>query len=473
MRVTEPRFKPARRRAVGIIRVSEVAGRGGDAFRSPADQRAIMERHCDSRTWSLVATFEELDVSGFSLKELHQRKRGLAPAVAMIERGEADILLLPWLDRIARELTLFRTVRKRVVAAGGSIEAVDFGDVSGGSAAQRFSAETLIRVAEFFAELTAEKTHGAQEGAIAAGIPTFSHIPFGYRKHPETRRLVVHEQEAAAVRRAYDMREEGSTLEEIRDYLRSQDCRYGIRGVQKLLSTRIYLGELHFGKLSNLHAHEAIIKDPAKWRAVQGMRVARGNGERKLSERLLARLGILRCAKCKNALVVGGQVRMRGRGPDKQPVHYVDYRCSSMRECTDRVAVSAQVVEQLVVAYVKQADAEGHASIDERTDAAEKTFREAEQALSLFTEMFTGIGDMQATQKKLAELKANREQAYERWQVLRAARGTAGVRAADWDSLTFSDQRTLIRSTIREIEVRRGRAGAYVEERISIKPFEQ
>lgn len=469
-----PLFTPSRRRAVGIIRVSEVAGREGEAFRSPADQRGILERHCDSRSWSLVATFEEIDVSGYSLKELHQRKRGLAPAVAMIERGEADILLLPWLDRIARELTLFRTVRKRIVAAGGSIEAIDFGDVSGGTAAQRFSAETLIRVAEFFAELTAEKTHGAQESAIAAGIPTFNNIPFGYRKHPETRRLVVQEKEAVAVRRAYDMREEGYTLEAIRDYLRTQGCRYGIRGVQNLLRSRIYLGELHFGKLSNLHAHEPIIKDPAKWRTVQGMRVSgspRGGEEYKPVERLLARLGIVRCASCHCALVVGGQVKYRGRGPDKKPVQYVDYRCSSMGDCTSRVAISAQVLEQLVVAYVKQADAEGHASIDERTDAAEQAYRQSEAKLEQFVSLFDGVGDLQATQAKLAELKAAREQTYERWQTLRAARGTEGVRAADWNTLSFGARRTLIRSTIREIEVRRGQTGAFVEDRVSIKPF--
>ena len=430
----------------------------------------ILERHCDSHNYMLVATFEEIDVSGYTLQELHQRKRGLAPAVAMIERGEADVLLLPWLDRIARNLTLFRNVRKRIQSAGGSIEAIDFGVVTGGTAAQRFSAETLIHVAEFFAELTAEKTEGAQKSAIDAGIPTFNNIPYGYRKDPVTRRLVVDEDEARVVKKAFAMREAGAMLETIRDYMRSQGAPHSIRRVQGMLRSRIYLGELHFGEMSNVHSHQLII-DPGTWRTVQGMRVSRA--AHTPSERLLARLGIVRCKYCKRALVVGGQVKYRGRGAEKKAVRYVDYRCSSMGDCTERVAISADFLEEAVAVYVKQADAEGHASIDEQIEVAEQEYQQVETTLNTFVKMFTGLGDLTATQEKLAELKANREEAYERWQTLRTARGTAGVRASDWDVLTFAERRALIRSTIRRIDISRGIRGTYAEDRIRIEPFRQ
>ena len=44
------------KRAIGIIRVSEVAGRGGDRFHSPATQREIIERDCERLGLQLTQT---------------------------------------------------------------------------------------------------------------------------------------------------------------------------------------------------------------------------------------------------------------------------------------------------------------------------------------------------------------------------------------------------------------------------------
>jgi len=465
-----PRFTPVRRRAVGIIRVSEVDGRSGESFRSPGDQQSILDRHCLARNYNLVATFEELDVSGYSIQQIDKRKRGLAPALAMIERGEADVLLLPWLDRIARNLQLYKTAVKRVKAAGGTIEAVDFGEVTGGSAAQRFSAETLIHVAEFFAELTGEKTHEAQEKAIAEGIPTFDHIPYGYRKDPMTRRLVVEPDEAEVVRQVFHMREADATLEAIRDFLRgSKGCRpIGIRGVQNMLKSRMYLGELHFGKLSNMHSHEAIV-DPGLFRTVQGKRVSR-NQKRSSSELLLARLGVARCAECGGALVVGSQWQTRAGGLRRR---YDDYRCSNMGDCKQRVHISAPVLDEAVIRYLKRLEAEGHATVDEELEAAEQAYLQAEEELSNMISLLNGLGDLAAARTKLDGLKARREEAFEHWQSLRALRGSTGIRSSDWDNLTINAQRALIRSRIRTVLVSRSTTTAHTPDRIKIEPFTQ
>ena len=460
------RFTPARLRAVGILRVSEVGGRGGETFRSPRDQRDIIERHCDLRKYKLVAVFEELDVSGYSLSLA--KRPGLGPAVAMIERGEADVLIVPYLDRLARNVSVFRKTIKRIEAAGGLVEAVDFGDVSGGTAVQKFSVETLVRMAELFAEMTAEKTQRAKEDAIAAGIPTFDHIPFGYRKDPETRRLRIEPDEAVIVRQAFSLREGGATLEEIRDFLRANGGKQGIRGVQHLLQQRMYLGELRFGNLINLHSHEAIV-DPGLFRVVQGMRVARGSRATPTNH-LLARLGIVRCASCERALVVGGQVKY---GKDRERRQYKDYRCSNMGDCDSRVVISAQFLDRLVVSYVRQADAEGHASVDEQLEQAEAEYRQSEDALSNVVSMLEGLGDLQAARDRIASLKAQREAAFEHWQSLRSLRGTAGVRASDWEMLDFAEQRALIRATIKRIVVSRGTPGVRAESRVRIEPFAQ
>ena len=62
------------------------------------------------------------------------------------------------------------------------------------------------------------------------------------------------------------------------------------------MRSRMYLGEIHFGELHNTHAHEAIIKDRRLFERVQRRTVSRGRHAK--SERLLARLGVLRCGTC-------------------------------------------------------------------------------------------------------------------------------------------------------------------------------
>jgi site-specific DNA recombinase len=69
-----------------------------------------------------------------------------------------------------------------------------------------------------------------------------------------------------------------------------------------MLASRVYLGEIHFGTLVNLRAHPAIV-DADLWRRVQRAKVSRGR--RAKSDRLLARLGVLRCGTCGARMVVG------------------------------------------------------------------------------------------------------------------------------------------------------------------------
>src|SRR5579871_1407794 len=60
------------KRAVGIIRVSEVGDREGEKFVSPGDQRRAIERVAETESLRLVDVFEELDVSAYR-RSLEQR----------------------------------------------------------------------------------------------------------------------------------------------------------------------------------------------------------------------------------------------------------------------------------------------------------------------------------------------------------------------------------------------------------------
>ena len=93
------------------------------------------------------------------------------------------------------------------------------------------------------------------------------------------------------VQRAFQMRADGAPITQIRAMLKSHGVERSPRGVQVMLASRVYLGEVHFGDLSNLHAHEPII-DRELWERVQRRKIPRGR--KTPSNFLLARLGVLR-----------------------------------------------------------------------------------------------------------------------------------------------------------------------------------
>jgi DNA invertase Pin-like site-specific DNA recombinase len=73
--------------------------REGETFVSVPDQRERIAAACKREGYTLLDTFEETDVSGGA--ELVLRPK-LARTIAMIEAGEADIILVAFFDRLVR-----------------------------------------------------------------------------------------------------------------------------------------------------------------------------------------------------------------------------------------------------------------------------------------------------------------------------------------------------------------------------------
>ena len=102
------------KRAVGIIRVSQTRGREGESFHSPETQRAAIEQACKSNGWRLLDVHEELDVSG--TRPLAKRP-GLSRAVAGIENGHADLIVVAYFDRLLRSMKVKVELVERLPAA--------------------------------------------------------------------------------------------------------------------------------------------------------------------------------------------------------------------------------------------------------------------------------------------------------------------------------------------------------------------
>lgn len=436
-----------KRRAIGIVRVSQTAGRNGERFVSPDEQRERIEAVCECDGLALLAVHDELDVSGG--KPLEQRP-GLSAAVTAIENGQADVVAAAYFDRLFRSLATQAEVVERVEAAGGQVLAVDVGQVTAASAGQWLSGTMMGAVSEYFRRSAKERSAEGQARAVARGATPWARVPVGYRRRDDGT-LAPDPKTVPIARRVFEMRADGKSIMQIRKMLREHGIERSPRGVQVILGSRVYLGEIRFGKLHNVKAHEPII-DRQLWRRVQRMTIPRGPKPK--SERLLARLGVLRCGSCGARLS-----SMKLPKQDDYPI----YRCPSTSDCPRHVTISAEIAERVVSDAVRQAlaDAEGKASVADSVRRAERELEHAQADLDAALRSFTaaGLTDEPAAVARLGELRQARDDAQaELYRMGPAAALTVTV-DADWDRLSVDERRALIRATVESAIVAPGERG--------------
>jgi site-specific DNA recombinase len=437
------------RRAIGIVRVSRVAGE--DPV-SPTEQRQRIEAACEREGFQLLDTLPELDVSGGAALEA---RPGLSRALAMVESGEAQVIVVAFFDRLVRSLAVQRELLERVEAAGGAILAVDVGEVRADTASRWLSSTMLGMVAEYHRRVTAERTIEGKRRAVSRGVAPFPNLPFYLRKNEKNENRIEHNPKVRLMREAVRMRLDGATIAAVRDYLRKHRVSLSYHGVQSLFGSRLLLGELRFGEMLNDDAFAPVI-DAETWQRLQ--RVAVSRGRRAKSERLLARLGVLRCGTCGARMVVGTS---QGQ--------YPLYRCPPVGDCPQRVTISAEAAERAVVDAVREllAGTEGRASVEGGIGEAADELARRQDALDKAIRTFAGLEDEQAARERLQELRAARDQSRERHDELLAASAPAiTVSAGDWDLLTLEERRALIRAVIERAVVAPGRGA----DRISIEP---
>src|SRR3989440_6104186 len=364
-------------RDVVVVRVSEQGDREDENFHSPKAQLAKAKLWSEDQGNRVVGAFEEIDVSG----ELPLAKRpGLLRAIELVEAGEADHIVVAYFDRLVRSLKVQLEVIERVEQAGGEIYAIDHGRLTNGTAATRMSNNMMGAAFQYYAEVTGEKVQAAQERVVARGVLPNSRIPPGYVRG-EDGVLVVERPKVRIVVQAFKRRDRGASLVEIQALLADNAIERSISGVASMLRSRMYLGEIHFGELHNPRSHEAIITDRALFERVQRRTVSRGRQAK--SERLLARLGVLRCGTCASRMVINSDSG--------------SYRCgdTSANRCRRRAAVKADRVEELVLdavrAYSATADAPRRAS-------RKRQIREADEAIK------RANADLDDTIRQLGEL---------------------------------------------------------------------
>jgi DNA invertase Pin-like site-specific DNA recombinase len=440
-------------RAIGLVRVSQ---RQGDASEhSPEVQVRGMAKHADDGGLLLDPRDiwdENIDGNGKVRKvsggwDLSDRPK-LAAAIEAIERGTHQVILAERFDRLFRNLDVQREAIRRVEAAGGRLETVKQGAISHATAEAELHANIDGVIAQYTKRTAKERSWAAVEVAIEEGKWS-GPVPPGYVKDDTGALMPATRVTVQIVRQAFERRAGGATFGEVRAFLSSNGIERTVSGVRRMLASRAYLGEIHFGgHTPNLNAHKAII-GRALFDRVQQMVVPAGRKAK--SERLLARLGVLRCETC------GGRMSASSGGSGTYPT----YRCAS-QDCGRPVTIGAEPVEREVIDAVIAAarDKRGRAVAAERARQAAEEAERAQASLEAAIRVLSDFGDEQAAHARLAELRAERDRTREQANRLAAfvEPSVTVDAAAVFAHGTLAERRALIRTRVESVLVAPGRS---------------
>ena len=159
-------------RAVVYTRVS--TGRQAESGLGLTDQLAQAKLAVEGRGWTVVRYAQDAGASGGSTKNRPQ----LAEALAMLDRGEADVLVAAKLDRLSRSVVDFAKIMERATRKGWSIVCLDLG-VDTSTPSGQLMANVMAAFAQHERHLIAERTKGShrvrrERGQRAGQVPILS-----------------------------------------------------------------------------------------------------------------------------------------------------------------------------------------------------------------------------------------------------------------------------------------------------------
>lgn len=150
-------------RVIGYVRVStdeqHASGAGLTA------QRSAIEAECARRGWDLVDVVgEDAGASSATLE-----RAGLQGALELLDRGQADVLVIAKLDRLSRSVSQGAQVMDRAKRRGWSLVALDFG-LDTTTPAGEMVANVILSTAQYERRLIGERTKAALAAKKAAGV---------------------------------------------------------------------------------------------------------------------------------------------------------------------------------------------------------------------------------------------------------------------------------------------------------------
>jgi site-specific DNA recombinase len=441
------------------IRVSKVAGRAGESFQSPQQQRERIESWAQAHGHILTWHDPELDVSGGTMS-----RPVFDQIMERIRAGQSDGLIVAKLDRFARTLVGALSTLEEFERHGAVLVSVaDNIDLS------TPMGKAFLRILLVFAELERDRIKESWEAAGANAIARGIHIAkfplTGYDKGPD-KRLIPNEV-APAIREAFLMRGAHRSLTQIARRLneiapRPNDGLWTNPMIERMIKNRAYMGIAYRGENVNLSAHEAIVT-AAEWQAAH-LAPVRSEARGKLPN-LLG--GVVRCAACRYLLTpkIAGS-SMGGEWPT--------YRCSTRHtagRCPKPASVNRRKLDDFVESAWREQMARETVSVQhdsEALHAATKALSEAQEEMAAFASDLTVrrvLGDGYHAALEARSKAVNQAQVE-----MQRALGPIpnGGTIESYDELPIEDRKRILGSSVDAVIVERGNSRIPIEERVTI-----
>lgn len=334
---------------------------GREHLISPELQGRRIRAFAEFRGWTVEMFPPELDVSGS-----RARRPVLEEVIERIERGELDGVIVAQIDRLSRmEMTTALSVIERIEDAGGQVVAVAE-NVDPTTPEGRMARNVFLSLAAMERERHASHLADAKERAVRLGIWPMPKVPPGYTKG-EDRRLHPNE-DAPKIRKAFQERAAGASWREVGAMI---DPDVGPSTIAKVLSNRVYLGEITVGDWHNPAAHEPLV-DRALFEAAQLSHPAK----RPSSDSGALLKGLVRCAGCQRTM-----------SPNEDA-----YRCLGRVPCDLRARVPIDHLDEIAERLLLSLAGKGRASAREADDSLADLER-AEAELQAFQRAARAAGD--------------------------------------------------------------------------------
>jgi DNA invertase Pin-like site-specific DNA recombinase len=451
----------------GYVRVSRVAGRTGDAFISPGEQKERVRAWAKSQGHSIAKWHEDLDQPGSKAD-----RPGLNAAMKRVEDGSTGGLVVARLDRFGRSVQDSANLLARIRAADGVLCTVAEGiDTSGYMG--KFLADLFAALGELELARIRENWSVARKSAVARGIHVSGKVPTGYLRN-EARVLEPDRRTAPTIHELFRRRAAEQSWTQLARFLEERDVItpwenevWTVASVATIIRNRVYLGEARSGKIVNAEAHEPIVT-LAEWNAANKARgVHPGRSGR--STGLLS--GVLRCAGCSYAM-------KPSMGKTRHGKPFLEYRCKPDKaagRCPAPAAVKSTVIEPLVIErlfkFAKRATARTHEDQGGENDLDVAIAEaEAERDATLDERLAQALGGPQSeaylrtVESRQARVDALLEERSERDSERQPAELKADLESV-WADLTLEDRRRLLHSVFDSVFVWRtsdsGRNGKF------------
>jgi DNA invertase Pin-like site-specific DNA recombinase len=186
-------------RALGYVRVSTENQIGPDSFGLETQRDAIM-KYCDSNGLELMEIYEDPALSG-SLPALE--RPGLRAVLEAVQEG--DKVVVPRLDRIARDLYLSLWVEKEIRKAGAELISISE-PYRWNDPTQKLLLNIIMSFAEFERSLITSRLSGGRKTKARQGGYAGGKAPIGYRSERGDKALILDEEKAGTVKRVFELR---------------------------------------------------------------------------------------------------------------------------------------------------------------------------------------------------------------------------------------------------------------------------